>query len=201
MEQEPFKRKTAENIEKKREELAQIVKLNLEKYNSEIKDFSLLTTSREANGGFPTNPKLPPVDYSSNYDSWYEFTNLPRVRNYFQEGKSGYVVDVVNNWYTFVGSLGRALHTPDRPGNSLVITLRGEKGKKLSPELVDSLKNLIMTIVPYQEADKDSDLKNILTESIPVLEAFEELEKKFPSIGKISIAGLIKEYKEMLNEF
>jgi hypothetical protein len=186
------------NIEQIRKELAQVVKTNLEKFQSEIKGFSLLTTSKQVNGSFATNDKLSPVSYSSSYDSEYEFVGLPRERNYMQERKSGYLADTRNNFYTFVGPLGRALHTPDRPGNVLAITLQGEKGGRISQELVNSIKNLVDTVKPYEEGDTYEDLKNILVEAIPILEAFEDLSKKFPSNGKMSVTGLITEYKEML---
>jgi hypothetical protein len=189
-----------ENAENKREDLVKLVKENLEKYQDEIKDFSLFTTSKKANGGFSTNDKLPPVQYSSSYDSWYKVEGLPRERDYFRGAKSGYIADIVNNFYTFVAPLGRALHTPDRPGNMIAITLRGEKGKQFTAELVDSVKNLVDTVKPFNERDKNEDLRNILTEAIPVLEAFEDLSKKFPSKGMISVTELIAEYKEMLTE-
>jgi hypothetical protein len=188
----------ATDIESLRLELAEKVKINLEKHKKEIKDFSLMTTSKKANGGFPTNENLPPVQYSSSYDSEYEFYGLPRERGYLQERKSGYVMDTKNNLYTFVGPLGRALHTPDRPGNGLFITLKGEQGKRLPDELVDSIKNLVDTLVPYEEGDKYEDMKNILKEALPVLEAFGNISQQFPSNGKISVRSLIEECKEML---
>jgi len=195
------------DIEKLRQGLAEEVKINLEKYMDEIKDFSLMTTSKKANGDFATNDKLRPVEYSPNYDSSYEFNGLPRYRNYSQERQSGYVVDKVSNLYTFVASLGRALHTPDRPGNSITVTLKGEKGKQLSAELVNSIKKLMDTIIPYDNDKRcgnetlNEDLKNILKEGLPVLEAFEDISKKFPANGMISVQGVIKEYKEMLSEY
>lgn len=188
------------NIESLRAKLAEKVRLNLEQYKDEIKDFSLMTTSKRANGGFPTNEQLPPVQYSSSYDSEYEFYGLPRERGYLQEGKSGYVVDTKNSFYTFVGPLGRALHTPDRPGNGLFITLKGEKGKKLSEELVGSIKDLLDTLVPYEEGEKYEDLKKIIKEALPVIEAFQGLAQRFPSNGRISIPSLIEEYEEALAE-
>jgi len=188
------------NIESLRLELAEKVRLSLEKYKDEIEDFSLLTTSKKANGGFPTNEQLPPVQYSSSYASDYEFHGLPRERGYLQEGKSGYVLDTKNSFYTFVGPLGRALHTPDRPGNGLFITLKGEKGKKLSDELVGSIKELLDTLVPYEEGKKSEDMKNIIKEALPVLEAFEGLGRRFPGNGRISVASMIEEYKEVLEE-
>lgn len=186
------------NPEKRREVLAEIVKQNLEKYMSEIKNFSLMTCSVEANGCFSTNNSLPPLQYDSRYDTDYKFFGLPKTRNYIQEGKSGYVAMPHMNYYTFVGALGRALHTPDRPGNSIVITLIGEKGKLIANELIESISNLIATIKLYENGDKYKDIKNIVAECLPVLEAFEDCSKKFPSRGQISITGLIAEYKELL---
>lgn len=190
----------SDNLEKQRWDFAKVVKENLEKYKDEIKDFSLFATSKKANGGYSTNDKLPPVQYSSSYDSWYKVEGLPRERDYFREAKSGYIADIVNNFYTFVAPLGRALHAPDRPGNMIAITLRGEKGKQLTTELVDSIKKLVETVKPFDEGDKNEDLKNILAEAVPVLEAFEDLSKRFPSKGMISVTELISEYKEMLTE-
>jgi hypothetical protein len=201
--QKHLSEKTPESdIEENRERLAEIVKLNLEKYRDEIKDFSLRTTSLKLNGHQSTNNELPPVSYDSRYDSNYIFHNLPRGSNYLREKTPGYVMRL-NRYVTFVAPLGRALHTPDRPGNIIDITLLAQQGKNFSSELIDSIENLVETIIPYynkgtSHAEINDDLKNILKEGLPVLEAFEGISKKFPNKrGNISVKFLIDEYKEM----
>lgn len=189
------------NIEQLRKNLSEKVKVILEKYKNEIKDFAFFTSSKEYNGFFKTRD-LATVIYNSDYPNDYEVEGLPKEDG-IQTGHAGYVLHKKMNWITFYGPLGRCLHTPDRPGNHVGITLKGEKGQKLAQELIDSITKLIHTLTPYNPYNRENieeDLKNIAIEIIPVLEAFEKIEQDFPSTERSSIKSMIAEYKEILSK-
>jgi len=188
-----------ESLDSKRIQYAEKVKLELEKHKDEIKDFSIFTSSLNANG-FSNTGTLEAVEYRHDYEEKFEVYKVPKESNYFQEGKAGYVLYIPANWYTFVGPLGRTLHTPDRSGNLIGINIRGEKGKRLSKDIVDSVTKLLDTLVVYDRGEIQVDLKNISKQGLQVLKAFEGISEKFPSNGQISVKSMIEEYKQIIEK-
>ncbi len=163
-----------------------------------------MTSSKKAGGFFDTNNGIKMVRYDNRYDKDYSFYNIERSDSFEQEQKSGYIFDKGLNKITFIGYLGRTLHSPDRDGNALFITLKLQKNFTEQEDLIQSISKLLDTIIAYKGNDKNQDrtlkqdLIDIAKESITVLEAFKEVSNNFPSNGNISVDSLIQEYHELV---
>lgn len=183
------------DIKSLRLELMEKGKHALEKYGNEIKNFSLMACSPR-DGFVESDFNVRRVRYEEKYDSEFKTEGVPRNDRYYKEG-SGYILDIPNNIVTFCAYLGRTLHTTDRLGNSIYFTLVGEKGKKFADELIDSLGSVMKTLTPYEK--NDSDVENIIRESLPVLEMLQGLGQRFPGKNRDFIESLIKDYKKQLS--
>ncbi len=191
------------NIEQRRQNFAEKVKVNLEKYKDKITQFNLLTSSKNAGGFFGTNDDVKQVNYDSRYENFYKFHNIKGDYPYNVK-KSGYVIDNDLNKVTLIGVLGRTLLPGDnREGNGFYITLKFDKEFKENTELINSISNLLETLVVVKGNDETKtgleSIKEIAKEGIVVLEAFEKISEKFPSNGRVSIKSLIEEYREIIN--
>lgn len=197
------------SIEEKRQELANIVKEKLEKFQDEIKLFALTTTSGELNGFYGTSrfPWLGYDDRSKPGD--YELFGVdPEESNYPQNTEIGYVKHRKKNIYTFVHKIGRTLHTPSRGGNSFLISLGFKEGSPHEKEISDSIMALFETLKSYEAHNSDSvevenrDLAEIAKQGIPVLEAFEDTWKKIKPehTDRLNITDLIREYKKLYED-
>ena len=184
-----------EDIEFLRIELAEKARLALEKYEGEIKKFSLMVCSPR-DGFVESDFDVHRVRYEEKYDNEFKTDGVPRNDRYYKEG-SGYLMDIPNNIVTFCAYLGRTLHTTDRLGNSIYFTLAGEKGKKFSDELINSVGSLMKTLVSYEKSGND--VKNIIKETLPVLEMLRELGQKFSGSKRNFVESLIEEYKKELD--
>lgn len=182
-------------LEQTRQNLAEKVKVNLEKYKEEIKDLAFFTSSSEQNG-FYTTRDLTFVNYKEEHDTDFEVQGTPKedAHSIGNIEEPTYIYHKKMNWGSFYAPLGSCLHTPDRPGNIIGISMKGEKGERFNQELIDSIFDLIKTI------KKTKNLKEIAIEAIPVFEAFKNISEKFPSNGRISVQSMIDEYNEILNK-
>jgi hypothetical protein len=199
------------NPEQARENLAEIVKNNLNKYKDEVEQFSLFTTSKEGNGGVATNSQLRMVSYDNRYDKDYEFQGF-KERNslYTSSHENGYVIETFpkdkSKLATIIGYMGRALHTPERPGNGFYVTLKFKKESEHYKELIESIYSLFQTLKEYDNNDTEEDIKNILKQGLPILKAFEDFSKNMPDVSSYGSKGypiskLIQEFKDLLSKY
>lgn len=186
------------DIEILREKLAEKVRSNLEKYKEEIEHLSIFTASAKNGNGFHKTGDIPFAQYKDGYDSDFEVKGVPKENGTISDinyiGEPAYVYHKPMNWGSFYAPIGKCLHTPDRPGNMIAISMKGIKGKIFSQELVDSIFDLIKTI------KKSDDLKEIATEAIPIFEAFKETADRFQDPkSPLTAQKMIDEYKEIIN--
>ena len=184
------------NIESLRRELSEKVKLNLEKYKDEIKDFSIFTASAKNGNGFHNTKELAFAKYNEDYDADYEVRGTPKKKAHSLGNIEDptYIYHKPMNWGSFYAPLGSSLHTPDRAGNMIGISMKGEKGKRFNQELVESMFDLIKTV------KQSRNLKEIATEAIPVFEALKETADRFQDPSSLLTAQkMIDEYKEIID--
>lgn len=207
------------DIEKLRLELCEKAKQILADCSNEIEIFNLMTTSRETNGSCSTYD-MGMVQYNRNHNNDYETFNVDTDGERSPYHKNGYVYNTRTNIITLSGYLGRALHTPDRPGNGFDITILFKKSALNARVVIKSVMDVLNTLKPYntnyretgitevydrRELEKQ-DIKNIAKEGLPILEAFRdiasrEISPKFEiNRGNISMDRLIEEYKEIISQ-
>lgn len=183
------------NIESLRFELAEKVRLNLEKYKDEIKDFSIFTATAKNGNGFNQTRDLAFAKYREGYENDYEVIGVKE--NAYSTStieEPTYIYHKPMNWGSFYAPLGSALHTPDRAGNMIGISMKGEKGKRFSQELIDSILDLLKTI------KQSRNLKEIAIEAIPVFKAFKETADRFQDPGSsLTAQRMIDEYQEIID--
>lgn len=209
------------SIEEKRQELADALKQKLEQFKDEIENFYFFTYSGKLNGGWGTDMNDITVGWRKDLPADkggienIEFHNVDpdmggSVNSYTQRTEIGYVKSKRRNTYTLVRNIGRALHTPERVGNSFVVTMKFKEGSVHEKEIVDSVMALFETLKSYKNFDGGStkhmyeDLAAIAKQGIPVLEAFEDISKQnkiFQKHGRLNLTDLIQEYKELYQRY
>lgn len=209
------------SIEEKRQELANIVKEKLEKFKDEIENFYFFTYSERLNGGWGTDMNDITVSWGKDLPADkggienIEFNNVDpdmsgNVNSYTQRTEIGYVKSKRRNLYTLVRNIGRTLHTPERVGNSFVVTMKFKEGSLHEKEIIGSIMALFETLNSYKNFEGGSmkhvyeDLAAIAKQGIPVLEAFEDISKQnkiFQKPGRLNLTDLIKEYKALYERY
>lgn len=202
------------DIEKLRLELCEKAKQTLADYSNEIEIFDLMTTSRYTNGSCSTY-EIRMEQYARDHKNDYETFNVNIDSERSPYHKNGYVYNTRANVITLTGYLGRALHTPERPGNGFYITILFKKGAPNARMVIKSVMDVLNTLKPYDTDPKEmgitgvdacyelkmQDIKNIAKEGLPILEAFKDTASRFErDRGNISMDRLIEEYKEILSE-
>lgn len=208
------------SVEKRREELAVVVREKLEQFKEELQEFYFHTTSATY-GGFAGTEKMfiGVPSWRNDIKESLENTEFhgvdPQKSHAFPQGvEIGYIKNKSHNWYGLVHNIGRALHTPDRLGNFFAIGLKFKEVAPHAQEIVDSIMELLATLKSYQNFSGSSreesrknverDLAEIAKQGIPVLRAFEDISTKVKSRNPneiFKISDLIEEYKSLYEQY
>lgn len=187
-----------------RQKLAEKVKFNLSKYQNQITNFNFGTVTG-LRGEFDSLNNLSANTYDYRYKEHYELFNFDEELNKIKG--NGYIYSPKAHFITFQGYLGTDLRRgDDRNGNKFVITIAFDKNGNLEneKEVIDSIMKLLETISPHEMSSKstksnteqqEENIKKISEEGLPIVQAFEEIGKKYENGRGISMQNIIKEYK------
>jgi hypothetical protein len=196
------------NIEEIRKSLAEKVKLNLKKYESQITNFNFGTVTAVKGEWYHLN-NLEPLKYDKRYKQHFKTYNFDESLGKIKG--NGYIYANLTHWITFESYLGGDFRAGEyRNGNKFVITIAFDKNgdMKNETEVIDSIKKLLDTITPFEitkkqtlkelESTKQEAVKNIAKEGLPVLHAFKEIGQKYENGKNIRMQDIIKEYEKAL---
>lgn len=196
MEFNPDKKSNLPSVEELRMQYTEKVKQALEKYKDEIKDLAIFTSSAKNGNGFNQTKDLSFVKYKEEHDSDYEVKGTPKdmAHSIGNIEEPTYIYHNKMNWGSFYAPLGSCLHTPDRTGNMIGVSIKGEKGKRFNQELTNSIFDLIKTI------KQSKNLKEIAKEALPVFKAFKEISETFQTTSgnHFTAQQMIEEFEEIL---
>ena len=190
-------------IEIKRQKLADEVKLSLEKYQSQIVNFNFGTVTN-LRGDIDHLNNLFGVKYDNRYKEYFRTNNFDEHSEKIKG--NGYVYFKPSHTVNFEAYLGGDLRLGDyRNGNKFFLTIVFDKNGNVENEnkVIDSIMKLLETIIPYEVNSKNgvpndkqqsNNIKNITKEGLPVLMALKDIGQKYET-NSLKMQDIINEYK------
>lgn len=189
-----------------RQKLSDEVKLNLEKYQSQIIKFNFGTVTNHR-GDIDYLNNAPAIKYDDRFKDRFKTYNLNE-----RSGKingNGYIY--INHCVSFEAYLGSDFRLGDfRNGNRFFLTIYFDKNGNLENEnaVIDSIMKLLETISPYEinvkskvpiEEQKNVNMQSIAKEGLPVLLALQAVGQKHET-GILKMQNVINEYIEKIKQ-
>lgn len=201
---EQFKIPEKSGIEEKKSNVIDVLKRN----ENTISGFNFMTNSVNGSGFWQTSEKKENnhVQYDSRYKNFFDVVPLKDSNpiDISQEEVNGvrpyYIFDKEVKRLTFMVPLGQAFGDK-RAGNCYRITLKFKKEDLTDKsEIITKISELLKTLNYYYGDDIKGDRYKIAKQGLPVIEAFNEISKKYQD-GNLSIEQTIDGYKKIINEY
>lgn len=201
---EQFKTPEKSAVEEKKHNVIDVLKRN----ENAISGFNFMTNSVNGSGFWQTSEKKENahVQYDSRYKSYFDIVPLkdsdpidPGMEEV--NGKRPYYIfDKEVKRLTFMIPLGQGF-ADNRAGNCYMITLKFKKEELTDKsELITKVSDLLKTLNYYYNDDIKGDRYKIAKQGLPVIEAFDEISRKYQD-GNLSIEQTIEGYKKIIEEY
>lgn len=201
---EQFKAPQESSIEEKKQNVIDVLRRN----EDSISGFNFMTNSVNGSGFWQTSEKKENahVQYDSRYKNSFDVVPLkdsdpvdPNMEEV--NGKRPYYIfDKEVKRLTFMIPLGQGFGDK-RAGNCYMITLKFKKEDLTDKsEIITKVSDLLKTLNYYYGDDLKEDRYKIAKQGLSVIEAFDEISKKYQD-GNLSIEQTIDGYKKIIKEY